>query len=72
MYVPITLAGLTTPGEGALWVNGQRLDQSVHGNDFWQTEYDAATGTWDVTYNLDLDTPEDARQTAEFRFGRVD
>lgn len=24
----------------------------VRGNDFWQTDYDAGTGTWSRTYNL--------------------
>ena len=31
------------------------LDQSVHGNDFWQTDYDAATGTWKMSFNLPVD-----------------
>ena len=32
-----------------------KVDQSVHGNDFWQTDYDAASNTWKRTYNLPLD-----------------
>lgn len=31
------------------------LDQSAHGNDFWQAEYDAFTKTYSLTYNLPLD-----------------
>ena len=38
-------------------INGKelKLDQSVHGNDFWQTDYDALTNPFKVTFNLQLD-----------------
>ena len=32
-----------------------KLDQAIHGNDFWQTDYDAATRTYKMTFNLPLD-----------------
>lgn len=57
-YVPIVITGLPSPrntrlleraGEG--W---RAIDQSVHGNDFWQTEQDPDTGTWTRIYNVDL------------------
>jgi len=31
------------------------LDQSVNGNDFWQTDYDAESKTYRMTFNLPLD-----------------
>ncbi|MFM8984337.1 MAG: LamG domain-containing protein [Spartobacteria bacterium] len=31
------------------------LDQSVHGNDFWQTDFNPADQTYSLTYNLPLD-----------------
>jgi hypothetical protein len=31
------------------------LNQGVHGNDFWQTDYDAKSATYSLTYNLPLD-----------------
>ena len=31
------------------------FDQSVHGNDFWQTDYDATTNSYKMTFNLPLD-----------------
>ncbi len=31
------------------------LDQAVHGHDFWQTDYDAATETYKMSFNLPLD-----------------
>ena len=58
-YVPIRFEGLKSIDGYALYqiVDGKevRLDQSVHGNDFWQTDYDAATDTYKLTYNLPLD-----------------
>ena len=30
-----------------VWVE---MDQSVHDRDFWQTDYDTQTGTWEITY----------------------
>lgn len=46
----------------------KKVDQSVHGNDFWQSEYNTKTSTWDISYNLDMDTPHDERITREFKF----
>ena len=58
-FVPIRFEGLATANDYTLYeeVDGKlrRLDQSVHGNDFWQTEYDAASQTYSLTYNLPLD-----------------
>lgn len=57
--VPIRFEGLGTPyGYGLYRIeNGEErlLDQAVHGNDFWQTDYDAGTNTYKITYNLPLD-----------------
>ncbi|MHC4086241.1 MAG: hypothetical protein ACYSU3_15290 [Planctomycetota bacterium] len=50
--------------DGSNWI---LLDQSVHGNDFWQTDYDPVSNTWQVTYNLPLDSPNDVPQDVEFR-----
>jgi hypothetical protein len=37
-------------------VNGEPIpfDQTVHGNDFWQTDYNPAQDTWSITYNIKL------------------
>lgn len=53
-YVPVTFAGLTSHSGYALLLDGQRVDQSVHGNDFWQTDYDAGKQCWEMTFNLPL------------------
>lgn len=72
-YVPITLCGLRTyqaprlelREPGGEW---QAVDQSVHGKDFWQTDYLADSGTWEVTYSVPSDTANDQRICREYRF----
>lgn len=72
-YCPVTITGLPgyrvptleTRQPGGAWT---AVDQSRHGNDFWQTDHDPATGTWQLTYNVPLDTPGDTRTTRELRF----
>ncbi len=51
-YVPITFTGLGAPRGYTLLQNGQPVDQSVHGNDFWQADYDPASRTWQMTVNV--------------------
>ncbi|MDC0088368.1 hypothetical protein OAI07_02380, partial [Akkermansiaceae bacterium] len=53
-YVPFTFTGLTSHAGYSLQVNGKKLDQSVHGNDFWQTDFDFKTQTWSITYNVPI------------------
>lgn len=73
-YVPITITGLTDFRQPLLEIqetnNGTWIpvDQAVHGNDFWQTDYDTQTGTWQVTYSVPMDTPGDKRVSRAFRF----
>lgn len=72
-FVPVTFSGLTTHAtpkleiseDGETWVI---VEQSVHGKDFWQTDFDQATKTWEITYTLPLDTPGDARKVRWLRF----
>lgn len=57
-YIPITITGLSSHARVQLceriageWVE---LDQSVHGNDFWQTDYDAQSRTYAMSFNVPL------------------
>jgi hypothetical protein len=50
--VPVTFTGLASFRDFTLNINGAPLDQAVHGNDFWQTDYDPATRTWSRTCNI--------------------
>ena len=55
-YVPITFAGLRNYRGYELWqeIGGKRqqVDQSILLNDFWQTDFDSATGEYRITYNI--------------------
>ncbi|NOS69189.1 MAG: hypothetical protein HOP33_04585 [Verrucomicrobia bacterium] len=51
-YVPVTFSGLGDYRDFELLVDGQPLNQAVHGKDFWQTDYDASRKQWQVTYNV--------------------
>ena len=57
--VPIRFEGLKSATGYTLYqvVDGQALvfDQSVHGNDFWQTDFDVKSNSYTRTYNLPLD-----------------
>jgi hypothetical protein len=63
--VPIRFDGLKTPSGYVLYrnVDGQLapLDQSVHGNDYWQTVYDAGSNTYQLSFNLPLDGMESSQ-----------
>ena len=63
--VPISFSGLTSATGHTLYqvTNGkrQKFDQAVHGNDFWQTDFDAGTKTYKLTFNLPLDWLEQSR-----------
>jgi lysophospholipase L1-like esterase len=54
-YVPITLTGLNSPSGYTLYLDDRAVNQSIHGNDFWQTDFDAATKSWSQTYNIPID-----------------
>lgn len=57
--VPIRFEGLESAMGHRLYqvADGKRIefDQSVHGDDFRQTDYDAATATCSMTFNLPLE-----------------
>ena len=60
-YVPITISGVRDYRRCVLerrtdegW---QAVDQSVHGNDFWQADYSPTTRSWDLTFNVSRDGP---------------
>jgi hypothetical protein len=70
-YLPVTITHLPSHAGYRLEQNTRDgwipLDQSHHGNDFWQTDFDPTDGTWELTYSLPLDSPGDVRLRREFR-----
>ena len=63
-YVPITVTGLPTHRGGGFTVDGVPCDQAVHGNDFWQTDFDPVSRTWSQTVTVPLSA--DADHTIQF------
>lgn len=70
-YVPVTVNGVTSPHGFALWLDDRRVDQSIHGNDFWQTDYDSDRQQWRMTYNVALESSNRRRQTLRFAPNRA-
>ena len=63
-YVPLVIRGLSTSRaprlEGktrATSGNWQTIDQARFGNDFWQTDFDPSSRTWEVTFTVPADSP---------------
>ena len=56
-YLPVTFDGLTGNKGYILEIkqkNGtyMAINQAIHGNDFWQCDYDAGNCTYSITYNI--------------------
>ncbi|MEM9990330.1 MAG: hypothetical protein AAF738_01135 [Bacteroidota bacterium] len=72
-YVPVIFTGLTEVTDPVLWreVNHcwEIVDQSNKGKDFWQADYQAATGTFDLTYNVNQDVANDEEATIHYYLG---
>ena len=51
-FVPVTITNLNSHDGHTLLIDGTPLDQSVHGNDFWQTNFNPKSRTWSRTYNI--------------------
>ncbi|MAD61758.1 MAG: hypothetical protein CMH49_09670 [Myxococcales bacterium] len=55
-YIPLSIHGLMRHDGWLLQihdgVNWQTVDQSVHGNDYWQANYDSLSGTYSLIWNI--------------------
>ena len=65
-YVPVTFTGLPGFRDYELrrdsGTDFGTIDQSVHGRDYWQTDYDPIAKTWSLTYNVPSDRSADHRR----------
>jgi hypothetical protein len=63
--VPIRFEDLDSANGDCLFrvAGGKRIpfDQSVRGNDFWQTDYNEAAASYSMTFNLPLDGVQESR-----------
>lgn len=70
-YVPLKITGLgQASGSRLRCVQDEQtvtVDQSVHGNDFWQVGR-GEDGSYSIVYNIPLDTPGDAPVIRRFIF----
>lgn len=51
-YVPMRFENLSDYRGFALFRNGEKVDQSVLGNDYWQTYRDDETGTYSLSFSV--------------------
>lgn len=72
-YLPIVFKGLTNISNPKLWRTKNNtwelVNQANHGKDFWQTEYDASTGSFELIYNVNQDTTNDVTNTVQYYLG---
>ena len=72
-YLPVTISGLRSwrnPIFQLFGADGQwrTIDLSAKGNDYWQTDYDTATGTWAFTYTVPPDFLDNVPTPYRLRF----
>ncbi len=72
-YMPLVFSGVTDITAPVLWKaqDGcwEEVDQSVHGNDFWQVEYVSSSEDFNLIYGVNLDTEDDNETTYYFYLG---
>lgn len=74
-YVPIVFEGLSHVDNPKLWksvgtcYDWVEIDQSTHGKDFWQADYQNETNTFDLIYNVHQDLPNDTKARIRYHLG---
>jgi hypothetical protein len=73
-FVPVIFTGIKNYRDFELRLDDQSLNQEVHGNDFWQTDYDEVKREWRVTCNIPRDgrgiNRLELRRANNSRFGK--
>lgn len=71
-YVPITIRQLSTYKKPVLYIKKgkqwEQIDQSTINNDYWQTDFDSSSATWEITYNINMDSQDDKVIERELKF----
>ena len=74
-YVPLVFKGLDNVTDPQLWKSEndcwELVDQSLWGKDFWQADYQAKTGLFDLIYNVNQDIAGDGLATKSYYLGPV-
>ncbi len=74
-YVPIVFSGLSSVTNPVLWKyyrgEWKVVDQSVHGKDFWQTNYNPETKLFNLVYNVNQDIKNDETALIKYYLGET-
>lgn len=74
-YVPIVFTGLSSVINPVLWRSygddWEIVDQSVHGKDFWQTNYNPETESFNLVYNVNQDLKNDKTAIIKYYLGET-
>ena len=74
-YMPIVFKDLTNISNPNLWKAKSNcwelVNQANYGKDFWQTEYDAETGLFNLIYNVNQDTTNDNTNIIKYYLGNT-
>ena len=72
-YVPVVFSGLTDIASPTLWKAHnncwEMVNQSVHGQDFWQTNFNPETNSFDLIYNVNQDVSNDGSAVIQYYLG---
>nr|WKR37939.1 glycoside hydrolase [Wenyingzhuangia aestuarii] len=72
-YIPIVFSGLSSVTNPVLWRYSDNcweiVDQSLHGKDFWQANYNPETASFDLVYNINQDIANDEIAVIQYYLG---
>lgn len=72
-YVPLVFSDLSSITDPVLWKAEEDcwdlVDQSTHGKDFWQAEYDVKTGLYNLIFNVNQDRTNDVLAETYYYLG---
>ncbi len=74
-YVPLVFNGVNDIENPVLWKAidncWEEMDQSVHGKDYWQTDFNYNLDDFDLIYNVNQDMPYDSLALIHYYLGDV-
>ena len=74
-YVTIVFSGLSSVTNPVLWRSyggdWKVVNQSVHGKDFWQTNYNPETKLFNLVYNVNQDIKNDKTAVIKYYLGET-
>ena len=72
-YIPLVFKGLTNITDPKLWKARKNcwelVNQANYGKDFWQTEYDAQTNSFELIYNVNQGITNDSTAVIKYYLG---